>query len=999
MIKNTFITTTIVFGYLYGGIPGNASLKHMGFTDDKPILKNERNICGSPNSSLEKEQAVNRYMEKNHPELYKKMKMPLIRQKAYTIGEIDLFYVLQSDEQGNSVRNQIGAKLLAKGDHVAIWADTTILHSANTISDALAEQYKSLLETKTPIGSIDTTKGVWDIELEYFGNPPDKDGDGIVDFLFADLYSGVAGYFSPWDQTNYEGSNQRDIVYIDIGSTISYTEATLSHEFQHLIHYTYDPDEDTQFNEGLSEMATILCGGEYISHAYYLQDPSISWKWESDIQHYAMASLFTLYYVEQFGVEVIKDVMTNTSNGFTAFNTILSNKNTGLDHKGFLKNWYIANYLDDITVDRKYGYESFIPMRAKPQFTFRLANQNVPNNSILKLSPNYIEYSSSADSMEMTLTAQNSTRPEYAVIEYTNNSISVKDIVDGATHLVDHDTEKVAKAVFIVANTKNTASVYDFVSKGYDISEYSEYDEIAYDDGTPDVFSYDGGSFGWLGWGGGESNVGKGWAMHFKPAMAQNQLVEFKVMAGFEQEFSGSTTPLDAEKDFEIHVWKPIGTDGTVEDVITPFIFSPTVSSITSSEFLVVDLSPYAEQLKDLQEVFVGFVEDDSIGTYLAMDRNADGKTYTYAFNYGGEKEMASLSDFNVSGSSLDGWNYMMRATFFYSDTTKPVFTSGFFQNPVFTDELDLYALGSSLMAPNKIKITATNGGESKEVVSQILPGNDSILVAHNYRLKSSGTLDINLKGKLRYGQTELDTSFSYNVTYTEGRVGATLFADNYNFRMDIPGNALSEDIFILSGKGNLNKLDNAPNTNLPLTSSEIYTVSPVGKALNLVAPVTIEIPSKLSDQIPQLLVVGFWDGNSWRELPTRVSPNGNSLVGIAKTLGHFVIMKAGSGQPLAVENTLLPKEFALRQNYPNPFNPETSIQFELPQDGWITLTIYDILGQSVSILKNGYYPAGYYQVSWDGHNRWGAPVGSGVYFYQLSAGSFRHTKKMILTR
>lgn len=98
-----------------------------------------------------------------------------------------------------------------------------------------------------------------------------------------------------------------------------------------------------------------------------------------------------------------------------------------------------------------------------------------------------------------------------------------------------------------------------------------------------------------------------------------------------------------------------------------------------------------------------------------------------------------------------------------------------------------------------------------------------------------------------------------------------------------------------------------------------------------------------------------------------------------------------------------LPKDFVLNQNYPNPFNPVTVISYQLPaslnpsQGGTFThveLKVYDMLGREIAVLVNEDKPAGTYRVSFDGRN-----LSSGVYFYQLKAGSFIDTKKFVLLR
>jgi len=88
------------------------------------------------------------------------------------------------------------------------------------------------------------------------------------------------------------------------------------------------------------------------------------------------------------------------------------------------------------------------------------------------------------------------------------------------------------------------------------------------------------------------------------------------------------------------------------------------------------------------------------------------------------------------------------------------------------------------------------------------------------------------------------------------------------------------------------------------------------------------------------------------------------------------------------------PEEFSLEQNYPNPFNPSTKISWQSPVGSWQTLKVYDILGNEVVTLVNEEKPAGKYEVEFDA-----SALTSGVYFYQLNAGEFVNTKKMMLVK
>ncbi|MCX6170102.1 MAG: T9SS type A sorting domain-containing protein [Ignavibacteriales bacterium] len=89
-----------------------------------------------------------------------------------------------------------------------------------------------------------------------------------------------------------------------------------------------------------------------------------------------------------------------------------------------------------------------------------------------------------------------------------------------------------------------------------------------------------------------------------------------------------------------------------------------------------------------------------------------------------------------------------------------------------------------------------------------------------------------------------------------------------------------------------------------------------------------------------------------------------------------------------------IPNEFSLYQNFPNPFNPSTKIKYELPQNAFIQLKIFDMLGREVKTILSGEQTAGFYEIEFDAKE-----IPSGIYFYRIEAGEFTQTKKMILMK
>ena len=131
-----------------------------------------------------------------------------------------------------------------------------------------------------------------------------------------------------------------------------------------------------------------------------------------------------------------------------------------------------------------------------------------------------------------------------------------------------------------------------------------------------------------------------------------------------------------------------------------------------------------------------------------------------------------------------------------------------------------------------------------------------------------------------------------------------------------------------------------------------------------------------------------------------------NPLIGI-KPVRHIVTVDDVKNSRIQLENLIayeIPAETELLRNYPNPFNPETWIPYHLSEDADVNLTIYDINGDVVRDIDVGHQTAAKYDtrakaIYWDGRNRFGEQVASGIYFYHLDAGDFSGTRKMVILK
>ena len=110
----------------------------------------------------------------------------------------------------------------------------------------------------------------------------------------------------------------------------------------------------------------------------------------------------------------------------------------------------------------------------------------------------------------------------------------------------------------------------------------------------------------------------------------------------------------------------------------------------------------------------------------------------------------------------------------------------------------------------------------------------------------------------------------------------------------------------------------------------------------------------------------------------------------------RFVLV---DGTSLSVDEEFISTEFALHQNYPNPFNPVTTLNYGLPEQSMVVMTVYDLMGREVTTLVNQVQKAGYHTIRWNGTDQSGQVVSAGLYIYRITAGDYSVARKMILLK
>jgi len=152
-------------------------------------------------------------------------------------------------------------------------------------------------------------------------------------------------------------------------------------------------------------------------------------------------------------------------------------------------------------------------------------------------------------------------------------------------------------------------------------------------------------------------------------------------------------------------------------------------------------------------------------------------------------------------------------------------------------------------------------------------------------------------------------------------------------------------------------------------------------------------------------------DGDGIKELVTTYLVNNNTELSDSTSNGTPIpeankkwlqVFEFG-GDPSSISDrwqVITPEDYVLRQNYPNPFNPETTIEFVLPINKKISLTVYNALGQKViTLIDNQALKAGSHSINWDATNQVGQKVATGMYIYTLKYGNFSKNMKMMLVK
>jgi len=209
-----------------------------------------------------------------------------------------------------------------------------------------------------------------------------------------------------------------------------------------------------------------------------------------------------------------------------------------------------------------------------------------------------------------------------------------------------------------------------------------------------------------------------------------------------------------------------------------------------------------------------------------------------------------------------------------------------------------------------------------------------------------------------------------------------------YTFWPDI--NIVQEDYAITGPRGTV-FLDSLEITNSSL-SSLMFELDADVDWVSLY-PLTNILESQSTEVVDFLINATEIDTGMYSQTITVSYPESN----IPNQIIHLSIHVEGG--LVGIDDINLPLVYSLQQNYPNPFNPTTTIQFSVPERSKAELKIFDVMGREVITLVNQDLEPGYHQITWNGRNRFGKMISSGMYFTVMQSGDFRAVKKMVMLK
>ncbi|MHA1973288.1 MAG: hypothetical protein ACTSW1_09855 [Candidatus Hodarchaeales archaeon] len=395
---------------------------------------------------------------------------------SQTLGSTRLFWV-PNIETGEHY--QINATLKSGGQYGLIYSNLTSYY--DTYIPALNETFETL---------------IYPTLTEFFGEPVDLDNNGKVIILLFDIidgYSGgqyVAGFFYPLNQylnselyPSQRYSNEGEIIHIDQLGVVNNDYEVIAHEFQHLIHFGNDDDEDLWLDEGASMFSEYLIDRDPFTTTtsyknYFQSNPDVSltyWDYDNTqnlvMANYAAAYAFYRYIAEKYGgASTIQNIVKSTTNGVSSVEEGLNAIGYEVSFQEVFRNWTIANLLDDISIyNGTYGYQN-VSLSMSIEHTYTTSPLPRTDNSVPYWGSDYLKFDYPID-LPFNFQFQSESSAKFlvtAIFENTTTAplntvvIPLNVSVDGFGNFSRYDYDISADEVTIVVSSYTENGVPDY---------------------------------------------------------------------------------------------------------------------------------------------------------------------------------------------------------------------------------------------------------------------------------------------------------------------------------------------------------------------------------------------------------------------------------------------------------------------------------------------------------------------------------------------------------
>ena len=336
--------------------------------------------------------------------------------------------------------------------------------------------------------------------------------------------------------------------------------------------------------------------------------------------------------------------------------------------------------------------------------------------------------------------------------------------------------------------------------------------------------------------------------------------------------------------------------------------------------------------------------------------------------------------------------------------TSKPSFGDFYaLQNPDAENYIDLFVVSERPI----YNVLGIEGATAEVITSEdttmldlgLLDSYEGVVSIYsgNYTIEEEGDFSFVFSGQDQNGISFDPVTQNISVGMAKPSSALEMSLPDGQGHLSMPSRAVSSSRYIVASNRTISQaaVDKLPD--MPdgvQIVSDIISVGHNELTLDRAATLSLSYADEYAAQTSDLGVYLLREGE-WQFVGGRIDQENVQIEVSTNQLGRFVIAIGDHPE----EELLLPDVMTLDQNYPNPFNPTTTISFSLPDDASIKVKVFNMLGQEVASLADGYFQRGRHELLWNAHDVNQRRVASGVYFYSIESGDLRLVKKMVVLK